>query len=98
MLEAIVPLGDRYHFLAIEAIGDERLAERHAAELEWLGHLVDDLKAEGVVAADMPRAWAVANIDAQVWIVWSEVANGTLAPASAADLALRTLIEGLGPR
>ena len=58
---------------------------------------MDALKAEGVIAPDVPRSWAVANIDTQVWLAWSEVAAGRLAPAHAADLALRTLLEGLGP-
>ena len=97
MLEAVVPLGDRYHFLVSEAVDDESVRKRYAEELDWLGHLVDELKAEGVIAAAVPRSWAVANIDAQVWLAWSEVAAGNLAPAHAADLALRTLLEGLGP-
>ena len=96
-LEAVVPLGDRYHFLVSEAVDDENVRKRYAEELDWLGHLVDALKADGVIAADAPRSWAVANIDAQVWLAWSEVAAGNLAPAHAADLALRTLLEGLGP-
>ena len=98
MLEAVVPLGDRYHFLALEVFDDQGLQERHEADVEWLGHLVDELKEEGVVTADAPRAWAIANIDAQVWLAWSEVATGNIAPANAADLAFRTLLEGLGPR
>ncbi len=97
MLEAVVPLGDRYHFLVSEAVDDESVRKRYAEELDWLGHLVDELKADGVIAADVPRSWAVANIDAQVWLAWSEVAAGSLAPAHAADLALRTLLKGLGP-
>ena len=97
MLEAVIPLGDRYHFLSAEAFHDEGLRTRYEEELDWLARLVDDLKAEGVIAADVPRSWAVANIDAQVWLAWSEVAAGKLAPAHAADLALRTLLEGLGP-
>ena len=96
MLEAVIPLGDRYHFLVSEAVDDEAVRKRYAEELDWLGHLVDDLKAEGVIAADVPRSWAVVNIDAQVWLAWSEVAAGNLAPVHAADLALRTLLEGLG--
>ena len=97
MLEAVVPLGDRYHFLMSEAVEDEGVRKRYADELAWLAQLVDDLRAEGVIAAEVPRSWAVVNIDAQIWIAWSEVAAGRLAPAHAADLALRTLLEGLGP-
>ena len=98
LLEATIPLGDRYHFLAMETLDDPGLQERHQSDVEWLGHLVDELKEEGVVAAEVPRAWAVANIDAQVWLAWSEIAAGNIAPANAADLAFRTLLGGLGPR
>ena len=98
MLEAVIPLGDRYHFLAAEAFDDATLQARHEADLEWLGSLVDELKAEGVVAPDVPRGWVVANIDAQVWLAWSEVAAGNVAPADAAGLAIRTLLQGLGRR
>ena len=98
MLEAVIPLGDRYHFLATEAFDDTGLQARHEADLEWLGCLVDELKDEGAVAPDVPRGWAVANIDAQVWLAWSEIAAGNLAPADAAGLAFRTLLEGLGQR
>ena len=97
MLEAVVPLGDRYHFLVAETADDESVRKRYEEELDWLAHLVDDLKTEGVIASDVPRSWAVVNIDAQVWLAWSEVAAGRLAPAHAARLALRTLLEGLDP-
>ena len=98
MLEAVIPLGDRYHFLAAEAFHDESLRTRYEEELAWLARLVDELKEEGVIATDVPRSWAVANIDAQVWLAWSEVAAGNLAPAHAAQLAFRTLLEGVGGR
>ena len=96
MLEAVVPLGDRYHFLASERVDDAGVSRRYEEELGWLAQLVDELKAEGVIAADVPRSWALANIDAQVWLAWSEVAVGNLAPAHGAGLALRTLLDGLG--
>ena len=98
LLEATIPLGDRYHFLAMETLDDPGLQERHQADVEWLGRLVDELKEEGAVAAEVPRAWATANIDAQIWLAWSETAAGNIAPANAAGLAFRTLLEGLAPR
>ena len=98
MLEAVVPLGDRYHFLALEAFDDASLKARHEADLEWLASLVDELKEEGAMAPDVSRGWAVANIDAQVWLAWSQIAAGKLAPADAAGLACRTLLSGLGRR
>ncbi len=96
MLEALIPLGDRYHFLASERSDDTGLKARHEASLEWLGCLVDELREEGAIATDVPRSWVVASIDAQVWLAWSQVAAGNLARSDAAGLALRTLLRGMG--
>ena len=98
MLEAVIPLGDRYYFLAAVVSDKADLRARHEAEMEWLARLIDGLKGEGVLAADVPRTWAAAQIDAQIWIAWTEVAAGRVAPADAAELAFRTLLEGLGQR
>ena len=98
MLEAVIPLGDRYHFLAAVVSDEADLRARHEADMEWLARLIDGLKNEGVMAADAPRTWAAAQIDAQIWIAWTETAAGRLAPAHAAELAFRTLLEGLGRR
>ena len=95
MLEALIPLGDRYHFLASERSDDAGLEARHEASLEWLGSLVDELREEGAIATDVPRSWVVASIDAQVWLAWSQVAAGNLARSDAAGLALRTLLRGM---
>lgn len=98
VLKAVIPLGDRYHFLASLSSADAELRARYEAELEWLTGLIDSLKKEGVIAPEVPLTWAAANIDAQIWIAWSEVAAGRLAAADAADLAFHTLLEGLGKR
>ncbi len=98
LLEAVIPLGDRYHFLAAVGSDEAGVRARYEVDMEWLARLSGDLKKEGVLAADVPRAWAAAQIDAQIWIAWTEVAAGRLAPADAADLAFRTLLEGLGQR
>ena len=60
-LEAVIPLGDRYHFLASVVSDDADLEARYEADLAWLARLVDGLKAEGVLAADVPRTWAAAK-------------------------------------
>lgn len=96
MLEALVPLGDRYHFLASECSDDAGLEARQEANLEWLGSLVDELREEGAIATDVPRSWVIANIDAQVWLAWSQVVAGNLARSDAAGLTLRTLLRGMG--
>ena len=95
MLKAVIPLGDRYHFLSMEPFEDEAMRQRYADQNAWTEELVKALKAEGVVVENIPTGWAVANIDAQIWLAWSEVACGNLAAADAADLAYTTLLNGL---
>lgn len=96
MFEAVIPLGDRYSFLQREPVADEEAVAGYRAQLDWVAALVADLKAEGDIAAEVPSAWVVAQIDQLVWTAWNETARGRVAAADAASLAVRTLLEGLG--
>ena len=96
MFEAVIPLGDRYSFLYRADIGDEHTTAEYRSQLERVASLVRRLKSEGAVAADVPTAWVVAQIDQLVWCAWNEVASGRIAAADAANLAARTLLHGLG--
>ena len=98
MFEAVIPLGDRYSFLQRESVVDEEAVAGYRAQLDWVAALVADLKEEGDIAADVPSAWVVAQIDQLVWTAWNETARGRVAAADAASLAVRTLLEGLGER
>ncbi len=96
MFEAVIPLGAQYAFLSTEHIADEQLRARYAEQLNWVHDLVSALHDEGVLASDFPASWAVAQIDQLIWVGWREVSAGRLAMADAPDLAVRTLINGLG--
>ena len=98
MFEAVIPLGDRYSFLQREAVADAEAVAGYRAQLDWVAALVADLKAAGDVAAEIPSAWVVGQIDQLVWTAWNETARGRVAAADAASLAVRTLLEGLGER
>lgn len=95
MLEAVIPLGDRFHFLRAESGRDPALAQRYQQELDWLRELVLALKGENEIGADVPTGWALAQIDQLVWCAWCEVSEGRLAAADAPALAVRTLLAGL---
>ena len=62
MLRAVIPLGDRYHFLATEFSTAEELHQKYQKELSWLADLVHQLKLERA-SQDVPIHWAVAQID-----------------------------------
>ena len=98
MFQAVIPLGAQYAFLSTEHVSDEVARSRYREQIDWVRELVGALRADGVVATDIPASWAVAQIDQLIWVAWREVSAGRLALADAPDLAVRTLINGLGER
>ena len=98
MLEAIVPLGDRFHFLAREWVEDDDVAAGERRQRRGLEEFVEHARRDGFFAAEVPTAWIVAAIDALVWAAWAAVEEGAIAPRDAATLAFDTLTRGLAPR
>jgi len=98
MLDAVVPLADRFAFLAQSEADDPTLRAEYARQLEWLRTLVEGLKDADEIDGDLPTTWVVAQIDRLIWTTWSEIAAGRLAPADATRLALRTLMIGMAPK
>ena len=96
MLKSVIPLGDRYAFLRFEGSDDETLQAGYEAQLEWTTALAEQLRAEGAIAADVPTSWVVAQVDQVIWTAWTALSTGELLPDDAAELALRTLLKGLG--
>ncbi len=96
LFSAVIPLGDRYHFLHHEGSGSDEVIQQYQRELKWTNLLVKQLQNEGAIAENVPVRWAVAQIDQLIWTAWNEVAAGRLAMADAPDLAVRTFTRGLG--
>ena len=97
MLEAVIPLGSRFHFLRREtpAYSDDEVSSGYRQQLRYLDRLVERLKSEGEIAPEVPKAWVVAVIDSLIWVAWSTVEAGRVAPEDAARLAFRTVVDGL---
>ncbi len=99
IVEALIPLGDAFHFLmselAIYSHPEVSAAyERHFQSLETL---VNAIKAEGGFSRDVPTAWGVITIDTLIWSAWSSVESGYIARRDAAPIVFRTLFKGLAP-
>ncbi|MEO1191845.1 MAG: TetR/AcrR family transcriptional regulator [Pseudomonadota bacterium] len=99
IVQCIVPLGDRFRFLANEAtvLNDPEIKATYSRQLDELGALVEAMKAEGSLDRAVPTAWVVAAIDALIYAAWNSVDDGAVARRDAAALAFRTVIRGLGP-
>jgi len=98
LLEAIIPLGDRYYFLLLERSFDDdpeirRLQKQD--EEEWR-ELAQHLQAENVIAAEVPDAWVISTLEALIYAAWKSVREGYIARREAHRLVYRTLVSGLG--
>ncbi|MXY52793.1 MAG: TetR/AcrR family transcriptional regulator [Gammaproteobacteria bacterium] len=95
MFNAVIPLGDRYSFLAFETADDEVVRASYRTQLRWTEALAEELKATGDIASDVPTRWVVGQVDQLVWTGWKAVADGYVTGDEASELACRTLIDGL---
>ncbi|MEO9573083.1 MAG: helix-turn-helix domain-containing protein [Tateyamaria sp.] len=97
-LAAILPLAALHMFLATEAASnDPRVIEVYAAQDRDLSSDIEAAKAEGTFAEHVPTAWIVQAYNNLIYAGWAMVAAGDATPKQAADLAWRTLTEGLKP-
>lgn len=96
-LEAIIPLADRYWFLAREPVeNDPDITNEYDRQMRDLAEAVDAARKEGGFASDVPTAWIVQAFDNLIYAAWEMVRTGEATPGQAASLAWRTLTSGLG--
>ena len=95
-LAAIIPLANRQWFLAHEPVdADPEVANAYKADLEELEAEIDAAKEEGTFSKDVPTKWIVQAYENLTYSAWALVRDGEATPNQAADLAWRTLTEGL---
>ena len=97
VFEAIIPLGDRFHFLAKVAAETASVAvnDAYAHQTRGVEEMVRWMEREGALAPSVPADWAVLVIDALIYTSWMAVREGRIAPRQAAALACRTFLSGL---
>ena len=95
-MQALIPLGDRYGFLALEMLEDdaELVAEFHRQQKET-AEAVEAAKKEGLFDRAVPTSWIVQAYDHLIYAGWESVRVGEATPAQAAQLAWKTLTQGL---
>ena len=100
VFEAVVPLGDRYHFLAVTAPGaaGEEVRAAYARQMRDVEEMVRWMAGDGTLAPDVPVDWAVLTFDALIYTAWAAVRDGAVAPRQAAALAWRTFLSGLSAK
>lgn len=97
IVAALVPVGDRCHFLWTQdwLWEEPKVAKKIAKQTKELFALIDLAKAEGSIASDIPNVWINSAIDAIVFTSLSASRSGDIAVNDAASLAVRTLFNGI---
>ena len=96
-LQALIPLGDRHGFLALEPFSDGAdMQAAYAKEQQETAEMVDAAKGEGLFDVSVPTSWIVQAFDHLMYAGWESVHAGETTHDQAAALAWRTLIHGLG--
>ena len=96
-LEALVPLGDRYRFLANEPLDDHPdIAKEFARQDREMLELIEETKEEGLFDSAVPSKWIVSSFEHLLYAAWKSVNNQECTPTQATGLAWRTLTTGLG--
>ena len=97
ILEAIIPLGDRFHFLVNEEsfAQDPKVRSLRESDDQAWQNLISGLKAEGFIDFNVSPYWAVSVIEGLIYAAWESVRSGYVARRDAPLLAHRTLLSGL---
>ena len=96
-LNALIPLGDRYGFLSLEPLDDDpEISAEYERQLNETRDMVEEVKREGVFDQTVPTEWITQVFDHLLYAAWESMKTGKTTHQQAADLAWRTLINGLG--
>ena len=76
-LQALIPLGDRHGFLALEGVSDDlELQAAYEKEQRETAEMVDAAKGEGLFDTSVPTAWIVQAFDHLMYAGWESVKAG----------------------
>lgn len=95
-LLTLIPMGDRVGFLMLEDVAhDADLTAAFERQRKETTDIIDHAKQEGTFDAAVPTSWIVQAFDHLLFAAWQSVKSGEATPTQAADLAWRTLTNGL---
>lgn len=98
LVEALVPIGERFHFLLYEDYfeGDPEVAAADARILRTVEVLIERGRWDGTFRPEAPVAWIGDALEALLYAAWEGVRDGKIARRDAPGLVVSTLLSGLG--
>jgi TetR/AcrR family transcriptional regulator, repressor for lfrA len=100
LVHELIALGDRFVFLLREPTlaDDPDVAAGEREATETIKGVITRGQASGEFTSKLPAAWIAEAIGALVYGGWLAVEGGTVPPAYAAPLAIRTLLHGIATK
>jgi AcrR family transcriptional regulator len=97
LFEALIPVGERYHFLLAEAqLEDDPELEASEGRIDApIRALIERGKRDGTFRAEVPSAWILHAMGALLFAAWEGVRDGDLAPRDTTRLVTETLLFGV---
>lgn len=97
LVEALIPLGDRFHYLMQEPSleGNPQVDEASERLFAPISDLVRRGQEEGAFRSDLSVPWSATLIEATLYAAWQAIHKGDLAPNQAVDVVMKTLLGGL---
>lgn len=98
LVEALVPIGERFHFLLYEAQleDDPEFAAADARIVRTVDGLIERGKRDGTFRPEVSVAWIGDALEALIYTAWESVRDGKIARRDAPGLVATTLLSGLG--
>ena len=98
LVEALVPIGERFHFLLYEAQleDDPEFAAADEHVLRPVEDLIERGKKDETFRPEVPAAWIGDALEALLYAAWEGVRDGKIARRDAPGLVVSTLLTGLG--
>ena len=98
LVEGLVPIGERFHFLLYEVRfeDDPEVAAADARILRAVDGLIERGKQDGTFRPEVPVAWIGDALEALLYAAWEGVRDGKIARREAPGLVATTLLSGLG--
>ena len=98
LVEGLVPIGERFHFLLYEVRfeDDPEVSAADARILRSVDGLIERGKRDGTFRPEVPVAWIGDALEALLYAAWEGVRDGKIARREAPGLVVSTLLTGLG--
>lgn len=91
-------MGDRYYFVGLSSsfMTSRKVRERYETQVQGLYQLIEMVKEEGGIRADMPTTWVASFIDALILSGIHNLSESDLEQSEVVALATETLFDGIG--